>query len=207
MSKLYIKVMTGFYANKKTLRLKAAIGDAAFWVPPRLWAYAAENQPDGIFADYSPGEIASLIGYTGDASSMLEGLLKAGFMDEGPLRIHNWAERNEYHQTYAERAKKAAAARWSKPSPPKPSPDTDSDKDNDRGASIAQASLKQCLKHPPSIKLSERISYEQELNRTTAEIRQLGQLSDYDRDSKQYARLVELLKRQKELCKLLGVVA
>src|SRR5262249_37177701 len=37
-----------------------------------------------------------------------------GFMDPRPLRIHDWREHNGYHQFYAERAKKAAAARWQK---------------------------------------------------------------------------------------------
>ena len=109
---LYVRVMNNFYTHRKTGRLRATIGEAAFWVPPRLWAYAAENQPDGCFADYTAAELAILIGYTGDAQALLEALLHAGFMDSDPLRVHDWAEHNGYHSTFAERSKKALAARW-----------------------------------------------------------------------------------------------
>lgn len=113
---LYVRVMNNFYTHRKTIRLRAAIGDAAFWVPPRLWAYAAENQPDGIFKDYSATEIALLIGYLGDAKALLEALLEARYMDNDPLRVHDWEEHNGYHSTFAKRAKTAAKARWDKDS-------------------------------------------------------------------------------------------
>jgi len=109
---LYIRVLNNFYTHRKTGRLRATIGEAAFWVPPRLWAYAAENQPDGCFQDYTAAELAILIGYTGDAQALLQALLQVGFMDVDPLRVHDWAEHNGYHSTFAERAAKGAAARW-----------------------------------------------------------------------------------------------
>lgn len=110
---LFVKVFTNFYAHRKTLRLRSCIGDDAFWIPPRLWAYAADNQPDGDFSDYSAEELAYVLGYTKDAPSMLQALLKAGFLDED-RKIHDWAVYNGYHELYAERAKKAANARWEK---------------------------------------------------------------------------------------------
>ena len=202
MSRLYVKLFTGFFAHRKTLRLRAALGDDAFWVPPRLWAYAAEQQPDGVFEDYSAEEIASLIGYTSptrDASSMLQALLKHGFMDANPLRIHNWAEHSRYHQTFADRAKKAAAARWSK-SPSTPTPDTE----KERGTSILQA----CLKHPPpALKPNDRISKEDYLKRVGAELKELGALNDHDKGSKAYNRILELRDEQTKLRTILGVKA
>lgn len=111
---LYVRVETSFYTHRKTLRLRAAIGDDAFWVPPRLWAYAAGNQPDGCFKDYSAEEIASLISYTKDATAMLQALLKAGYMDADPLRIHDWHHYNGILDFFSTRAKKAADARWKK---------------------------------------------------------------------------------------------
>lgn len=111
---LYIRVLNNFYTHRKTARLRATIGDAAFWVPPRLWAYAAENQPDGCFADYTANELTILIGYTGDAQALLQALLQAGFMDADPLRVHDWAEHNSYHSTFADRAATAAKERWKK---------------------------------------------------------------------------------------------
>lgn len=111
---LYVRVNCNFYSHRKTARLRSILGDDALWIVPRLWSYAAENQPDGIFKDYSAAEIANLIGYTKDASQMLQALLQAGFADSDPLRIHDWQEYNGYHTTYADRAKKAAAVRWEK---------------------------------------------------------------------------------------------
>lgn len=55
-----------------------------------------------------------LLGYLGDPQALLQALLQAGFMDDNPLRIHDWAEHNGYHDFYAERARKAANVRWSK---------------------------------------------------------------------------------------------
>ena len=43
---------------------------------------------------------------------MLEALQTSGFMDG--MKIHGWADHNGYHEKFAERAKKAAAARWKK---------------------------------------------------------------------------------------------
>lgn len=111
---LYVRVYSSFYSHRKTVRLRAALGNDALWIPPRLWSYAADNQPDGVFEGYSAGEIALLIGYSGDAPSMLQALLQAGFLDPEPLRIHDWEEHNGYHSDFSERARNAALARWGK---------------------------------------------------------------------------------------------
>lgn len=116
---LYVRVLTSFYTHRKTARLRAILGNDALWIPPRLWAYAAQNQPDGNFKDYSAKEIAMALEYAGDAQAMLEAMLQAGFLDKG-LKIHDWAEHNGYHQTFADRAVKAATARWNKVRPPVP---------------------------------------------------------------------------------------
>lgn len=109
---LYIRLSTNFFSHIKTLRLKAAIGNDAFWVPPKLWVYAAEHQPDGILSNFSAEELAMLVGYQGDAQAMLQALLRARFLDEEPLRIHGWDEHNGFHKAFAIRASKAAKARW-----------------------------------------------------------------------------------------------
>lgn len=202
MSRLYVKVFTGFYTHRKTLRLRAALGDAAYWIPPKLWAYAAENQPDGIFKDYSAAEIASLIGYsnpTRDASSMLQALLQAGFMDDKPLRIHDWQEHNSFHQVYSDRARKAAAARWSK-SPSRPSPLIDKEREPSIPSRMLEAS-------PPVLKTADRISFERELKAIGKELATCGDLEDYTAGSKKFNRVKQLLDRQIELRMKLGVVA
>jgi hypothetical protein len=160
---LYIRLQVGFFTSRKTVRLHAAIGESAFWLPPRLWCYAAENQPDGIFKDYSAEEIADVLSYRGDASSMLQALLQAGFMDNDPLRIHGWEEHNGYHKAFSERAVRAARARWDRQNaqtnvPPSP-PSEDKTRKERRGeeasiaSSIAQASTSNApsmtTQHPP----------------------------------------------------------
>ncbi len=111
---LFVRVQTSFWQHRKTMRLRALIGDAALWVPIRLWSYAAENQPDGDFTAYLPDELALLIGCSGitpsNACSIVEALQRAGFMDE--MQIHDWKDHNGYHESYAERAKNAANVRW-----------------------------------------------------------------------------------------------
>ncbi len=60
---LFIRVNCNFYTHRKTAKLRAMLGDDALWLPPRWWSYAAENQPDGIFKDYSAAELAGVLGY------------------------------------------------------------------------------------------------------------------------------------------------
>jgi len=140
MSRLYVRVMTGFYSHRKTVRLFPKIGNDAFWLPPRLWAYCAENQPDGNLSGYQADELAMLVGYKGDACSMLVALKDCGFIDlDGG--IHDWKEHNGYHEKFSVRAKTAAAARWSK-SPPQTTP---SEKKK------VESGDKHCLEHATSI--------------------------------------------------------
>jgi len=90
------------------------IGDAALWLPVRLWCYCAEHQQNGDLSSYDPGELAGLLGYTGDAESMLTALIESGFLDTNPLRVHDWLEHNQFHLANKQRASNAAKARWAK---------------------------------------------------------------------------------------------
>lgn len=137
----YIRIQLDFFTHRKTLRLHALVGEAAFWIVPRLWAHAALNQKNGIYKDYSASEIAQSLGYTGDASSMLKAFISSGYMDENPLRIHEWEKHNAYHEVYAARAKKAAEAMWATRPPGEPEPEEPNLKGKERkGASMLEAS-------------------------------------------------------------------
>lgn len=126
MSRLYVRVLTGFYSHRKTAMLRSAIGDDAFWIPPRLWAYAAENQPDGNMDGYSSGEIAFLLGCPKYATSILQALKDCGYIDLDGM-IHDWKEHNGYHEKFSVRAKTAAEARWAKEKSPTPPKETKTD--------------------------------------------------------------------------------
>jgi hypothetical protein len=149
---LYNRVYTNFYTHRKTARLRVKLGNDALWLPPRFWAYAAENQPDGVFQDYDPNELAHLVGYTGDAQAMLQALLEAGFLDPDPLRIHEWDFYNQYHAAFSQRASKAASARWNKEKGfPSDSLSLDTTGKERTGQDRSKQCLsidKQCLEHP-----------------------------------------------------------
>jgi hypothetical protein len=114
----FIRLDINFFSHPKTLRMKARIGDAAFWVMPSLWCYMANNQPDGDMSGFTAAEIAAFIDYGGDPTTLLRAMIecggpgKSGFVDENPLRLHDWQEHNGWHMAQRERAKNAAEARW-----------------------------------------------------------------------------------------------
>lgn len=151
MSNLYIRVKTSFYTHRKTIKLKLAIGDSAYWIPPRIWAYAAENQPDGDLSGYSSEELALLIGCSSNAQAMLGALKDAGFIDDDGF-IHDWDDHNSYHKSFSERAKVAAKARWegrTKEKPPTPPKE-------ETGNRIVDSGDKHCSSNAPSIKVFKK---------------------------------------------------
>lgn len=137
------------------MRLRATLGDDALWIPPRLWAYAADNQPDGDFSGYSDQEVAMLIGYSKDATSMLQALTSAGFLDTD-RKIHDWAVHSGFHEMHAARAKKAADARWNRNRSKQSIAERTGAEQSKHSASIPQA----CLEHASSID-GEVLSFEQ----------------------------------------------
>lgn len=88
MSNLYVRLHSSFWTHRKTLQLRRKLGDAAFWIPPRLWTFAAENAPNGDLSNYLAEDLAMLVQYSGDARVMLEALHEAGFLENGIIR--NW---------------------------------------------------------------------------------------------------------------------
>ena len=110
-SNLYIRVRTGFYSHKKTIALFEKVGKDAFWIPPRLWAYAAENQPDGDMSKYSSNTLAMILGCLEHSISIKDYLTDSCFLDKDG-KIHGWEEHNGYHDAYSKRGKNAANKRW-----------------------------------------------------------------------------------------------
>lgn len=147
MSQLYIRLRTGFYTHKKTAKLRSLIGDDAFWIPPRLWAYAAENQPDGDFSSYDSAQLAMLLECPKYATSILQALVSGGFIEESGI-IHDWSEHNGYHDRYSARAKLAAEVRWQKEKSPIPP------KERESGKRKEERGDKHCLTDATSIAAS-----------------------------------------------------
>ena len=155
MSNLYIRLHSSFWTHPKTLLLKKRLGHAAYWLPPRIWSFAAENAPDGDLSIYQADDLAMLVQYSGDAQEMLEALHEAGFLENGVIK--NWEKRNSFHVTNHNRAKNAAEARWAKarskicgdPSLSK----TDTEKEKEKEKESKEALHKQCLTDARSIEL------------------------------------------------------
>lgn len=195
---LYVKVFTNFYTHRKTMRLRAVLGDDAFWVPPRLWAYAAENQPDGDFSSYTDSEIAMLVGYMKDATSMLQALISSGFVDPD-RKIHDWAEHNSYHQVFADRARKAALAKWDKEK--KNQKEKEENTDDRKGEDRRQARFKHASSRNedenPTISLSsisekEQVQYELNAHRVCLK----GTPEEDRKERARHTKAIENLERK-----------
>lgn len=155
MSRLYVKVRTGFFSHRKTAHLWSLIGNDAYWLPIRLWAYCAENQPDGDLSKFTDDALGMLLGCDKHASSMLQALVESGFMTR-ERKVCNWDKHNSYHVTFSERATKAAKARWAakakkEKNQKKEDPDTDkeSERDNEQAWAKHASSIGRSPDPPP----------------------------------------------------------
>jgi hypothetical protein len=94
-----------------------------------------------------------LVQYSGNAQEMLQALNDAGFLENGIIR--NWEDRNAFHVTNHDRAKKAAEARWAKRNE-KLLEKKERDKDKEKEKESKQAQSKHCLDDAPSIEVIEK---------------------------------------------------
>jgi hypothetical protein len=115
-----IRVKTSFAHHHKTKKLKRKLGGDGVCALLFLWLFAAENRPDGVFSGMDPDDIAIAAQWDGDATVMLEAMLGVGFLclnASGEYFIHDWIRNNAWAAdapARAEKASKAAKARWDK---------------------------------------------------------------------------------------------
>lgn len=121
MARPYFCVSPGFPTHRKTLRLFAEIGEAAYFVPPFIWAYASLNQQDGDFSAYTIADFSHILKLPeARTKKFIDGMKAAGFFDlkteEGApcLKLHDWDEWNAFHKLKSESASKAAQVRWAR---------------------------------------------------------------------------------------------
>ena len=176
----WIKLTASYWKHKKTIRLCAKLGTkAAAMIPPLMWCYAAQNQPDGNFEGFSaeefialieiPPDILSLINApsiaqalpgamlqacskhtTSIACCIIQALQEVGFLDK--MKIHNWQIHNGFHEISHLKAKKAASIRWSKSNTYK----------NGDAPSIAPSNAQAMLQAMPDKRRKENIRKEEE---------------------------------------------
>lgn len=110
MSTTWFKFPTSYFAEARTIRLRRVIGEAAYWVPVRLWAFAASQDGSGNLKDYEAIELAEALHYQGDAAQLLAALTP-DFIDRRG-RIVGWNELFLLAASRKASSQKAAKARW-----------------------------------------------------------------------------------------------
>lgn len=126
----WYKFPTSFFEEPRTFRLRKAIGDPAWWVPVRLWAFAASQDGSGDLSGYDAADIADAIHYTGNAIALMDALTP-DFMDK-KRRIVGWKELFALAESRRRAAIKGASARWNPDSPRTPLPIQEEKREEER---------------------------------------------------------------------------
>lgn len=121
-----IRLKVGFFHHTKIVRLERRIGASGVLSLLRLFAYTAQNKPDGNLSGLDDEEIEIAAGWTGKQGEMIEACVGLRLLDKnGPgYVIHDW----HTHQPWAAGAEKrskqasdAAKKRWEKTEQKQPS--------------------------------------------------------------------------------------
>lgn len=90
----WIKIEHGLCKSRKIAKLSSAMGwsrHQAIGFMVDFWIWAAQSCDDGQLKDITDSEIA-FAGGLEQAKGILAALVASGFVDQEPLRIHQWAE-------------------------------------------------------------------------------------------------------------------
>ena len=103
------RVDTGFFRHIKAIKLSRAHGSEAVLAVLRLYAYATEFRPNGVFMGADLLDLAEAIGTT---EVVVAAMLDVGYLDPiaGGYELHNWAKRNGYAASADYRSAKATWA-------------------------------------------------------------------------------------------------
>lgn len=118
----YVCVSVGYFTHRKTRLLVEISGcEIAALVPIKFWSYAALNQPDGDFSQYSDKLLEEIAGLENAHWNrrVIEAMRTIGFFGPGMI-LHNWERWNGFHGRRSEAARTAAKARWQKAPEPEP---------------------------------------------------------------------------------------
>jgi hypothetical protein len=114
-----IRIKVGFFDNKKTNRLRSALGLSGIESLIRLWMYAAENNQDGDLSNMDMVDIEFAAKWTGEPGAFLSTVThdKCRFIDgeDGSYCLHEWEEHNGFvfnQKNRSEIARSAAKASW-----------------------------------------------------------------------------------------------
>ena len=114
-----IRLKVGFFHHTKTVRLERRLGADGVLSLLRLFAYTAQNKPDGDLIGMDSEEVEIAAGWNGDIGLFVNACRELKLLDicKGIISIHDW----HVHQPWAAGAEKrsqqasdAANCRWEK---------------------------------------------------------------------------------------------
>lgn len=113
------RIQVSFPHNRKTKKLYTLLGAEGIWALVKLWAYAAQNEPDGCFLGWSEDDFAISSDYPGNAKELYDGLVESGFLlvTSDGCELNDWEENQPWiagAQDRSEQARKAVEARWAR---------------------------------------------------------------------------------------------
>lgn len=110
-----LRLALGWVDHLKTRRLIDEVGERGALCLLRLWAYAAQNHPDGTFA--STDDVEPAAGWRGRRGVLLSALIRLRWLEEDGVTLHDWREEQPWIAGKARRvasAKANAEARWNR---------------------------------------------------------------------------------------------
>jgi hypothetical protein len=112
-----------YWNHPKVMRLIGLLGRGAEVLPIRLWTYCGKyHSDDGVLSGYSEQEIEAICGWWGEKGKLVPAMLdcgrslgRPGFierLDDGSLRVHDWAEHAGHIAAYKRKSSLMSSARW-----------------------------------------------------------------------------------------------
>lgn len=103
-----IRIKIGFLDHPKTVKLKRRLGLEGIECLLRLWMFAAQYRPEGLFSDMDIEDIEIAVHWSGQPGVLVETLLGLRFveLDDETYRLHDWEQHNGYASSSQDRSDK-----------------------------------------------------------------------------------------------------
>lgn len=116
-----IRIAVGLTFHPKTIKLMRRCGDRAFFCLIQLWAWAAQNRPDGSLAGMDAEAVEIAAGWIGGDGAFAAELVAVGYIDgdECTWVLHDWSTHNSWVAKADERSDSARLSRLARVNPSK----------------------------------------------------------------------------------------
>lgn len=114
-----IRLSVDFWDHPKTIKLEKRLGFDGPRCLQRLWMWAANNRPNGVFYDMDSEDIEIAAKWEGDPGLFIHALLELKWAesDGEVISLHSWQERNPWAASSPERGDKARLSRMAQTHP------------------------------------------------------------------------------------------